>query len=198
MKFDKLNAMIPYAKGGKNHILTMQPYNAITLAMPGRHALDTDPVGGDFVIMVDDEVMNWTKHQFTHADLFADVESKVNERPEDAAFLLARYADIVMNGDDPEKINFGDEVVFEQSMHAQTFLYAVQCLAVAEHRRFWQFESKGGGRFLPLRFTAGIIEGNWTALQAAEKAKRGKPGVQWLEKDHGTPELTKTLLDWIS
>lgn len=187
--------MIPYVKNGTQHILTMQPYNAITLAMPGRHQNDTDPVGGDFVVMVDDETMNWVRHPFTHTDIFQDIESKVAERPEDASFLLSRYVDVVCNGDDPEKISFGDDVGFNNSMHPQTLLYALQCLAVAEHRRYARYETKGGGRYLPLRFAAGIVEGKWTATHAADKQKRGRVGVEWLEKDHGLPDTTKLLLE---
>lgn len=195
MKFNKLHEMIPYVTGGKNKILTMHPYNAITLAMPGRHAKDTDPVGGDFVVMVDDDTMDWTRHQFTHSDIFMDLEAKVAERPDDTYFLLDRYADIVVSGHDPEKMSPGDDCQYEKSMHWQTLLYAVQCLAVAEHRRYARFEPQFGGRYLPLRFSAGIIEGQWTAALAIERQRRGRPGVEWLERQFGTPTLTKELLN---
>lgn len=194
MKFDKLNEMIPYVKGGKQKILSMYPYNAITLRMPGRHAGDTTPVGGDFVVCVDDENMDWVEHQFTHTDLFNDLEVKVNTDPDEAMFLITRYLDVVANGDDPEKMSVAEEHNLG-GIHPQTFLYAVQCLAVAEHRRYSQFEAKFGGRFLPFRFGAGIVEGLWTATDAADKQKRGRPGVEWLEKDFGVPTLTKELMN---
>lgn len=194
MKFEKLNAMIPYVVGGKQKILTMHPYNAITLAMPGRHAKDTDPIGGDFVVMVDDDTMDWTRHQFTHSDIFMDLEAKMVERPDDTNFLMNRYADIVVAGHDPDKISPGDDCHYEKSMHWQTLLYAVQCLAVAEHRRYAKYEAKFGGRYLPLRFSAGIVEGLWTAANAIERQRRGRPGVEWLEKEFGTPTLTKELM----
>lgn len=192
MKFDKLHDMIPYVQGGKSKILSMHPYNAITLRMPGRHASDTDPVGGDFVVCVDDENMDWVEHQFTHTDLFNDLAAKREAFPGKSVILVEDYLDVVFAGADPEKMDWADADF--PGIHPQTFLYAVQCLAVAEHRRYARFESKFGGRYLPFRFGAGIVEGLWTATDAAEKQKRGRPGVEWLEKDHGVPVLTKELM----
>lgn len=196
MKFDTLNEMIPYVVGGKQKILTMHPYNAITLALPGRHAEQTDPVGGDFVVMVDDDNMDWTRHQFTHADLFGDLEARARSNDDEASFIIRQYASIVANGDDPERISPGDDMVaIEGCIHPKTFLYAVQCLAVAEHRRYKQHEVKFGGRYLPFRAAAGIVEGRWTALDASERTrKRGRIGIEWLEKEFGVPRLTKELM----
>lgn len=193
MKFEKLNDMLPYVQGGKQKILSYQPYNAITLRFPGRHALDTNPIGGDFVVCVDDEVMDWTAHQFTHTDLFMDLSVKAAELPGKANILMEHYLEIVFNGFDPEKAVI-EHLEGLPGIHPQTFLYAVQCLAVAEHRRYAKFEPQFGGRYLPFRFGAGIVEGLWTAGQAAEKQRRGRPGVEWLEKDYGLPILTKELI----
>lgn len=193
MKFDKLNAMVPYVTGGKQKILTMHPYNAITLALPGRHANDTTPVGGDFVVMVDDDSLDWTRHQFTHTDLFMDLQAKRDDLPGKSNRLMEYYLEVVLNGFDPDKA-LTDDLDGLPGVHPQTFLYAVQALAVAEHRRYARFESKFGGRYLPFRFGAGIVEGLWTATAAAEKQKRGRPGVEWLEKDFGVPVLTKELM----
>lgn len=195
MNFEKLNEMIPYVTGGKPKVLTMHPYNAITLAMPGRHAKDTDPVGGDFVVMVDDEALDWTRHQFTHTDLFNDLQKKNEAWPHEAGRLMLNYYKVI-NGADPEKIDAGERYkLWEDTLHPQTFLYAVQALAVAEHRRYAKFESKFGGRFLPFRFGAGIVEGLWGAADAAGMQRRGRPGVEILEKVHGVPVLTKELMD---
>lgn len=188
MKFDKLHELIPYVVGGKQKVLTMHPYNAITLAMPGRHAKDTTPVGGDFVVMVDDDNMDWTRHQFTHTDLFQDLEIKYCQVSWHAETLMEDYLKVV-RGESPATWIEGTP-----GIHPQTFLYAVQCLAVAEHRRYSQHEAKFGGRYLPFRFGAGIVEGLWTATDAAERQRRGRPGVEWLEKDFGTPDLTKELM----
>jgi hypothetical protein len=195
VKFDKLNEMVPYVKGGKAKILSMHPYNAITLRMPGRHAMDTDPVGGDFVVCVDDDEMDWTEHQFTHVDLFNDLEAKANRGGylhKEPFRFMEQYLAVVHRGADPEKI---DTEMFEEmpGLHPQTFLYAVQCLAVAEHRRYARFENKFGGRYLPFRFAAGIVEGLWTAGEAADKQKYGRPAVERFEKERGTPELTMEL-----
>lgn len=192
MKFEKLNDMIPYVVGGKQKVLTMHPYNAITLAMPGRHAKDTLPKGGDFVVMVDDDRMDWTRHQFTHTDLFIDLDNKAIVSPSLALDFVELYR-LVVQGGDPEKL---DTEPFEKlpGIHPATFLRAVQCLAVAEHRRYAVHEAKFGGRYLPFRFAAGIVEGKWTAGDAIDRQRRGRPGVEWLEKDNGVPLLTKELM----
>lgn len=191
MKFEKLNEIIPYAVGGKAKILKMSPYNGITLAMPGRHASETVPVGGDFVVMVDDDEMDWTVHQFTHNDIFNDLEYKYKEADDISELLVSNYLQVIW-GEDPEKIEWERSDL--PGIHPKTFLYAVQCLSVAEHRRYAQFEKQFGGRYLPFRFASGIVEGLWTATDAIEKQRMGRPGVEWLEKEKGTPVLTDELM----
>lgn len=189
MRFSELHEIIPYARYGKAKSLTMQPYNGITLALPGRHAEDTSPKGGDFVVMVDSEKLNWTRHQFTHTDIFKDVYKKAQVSQRLTNKLMEDYAAVIDNNAIPpvwERLDL-------PGLHPQTFLYAVQCLGVAEHRRYHQHESRLGGRYLPLRFAAGIAQGLWTATDAAEKQRRGRPGVEWLENDYGVPEVTGDL-----
>lgn len=188
--------MIPLAIGGKAKILEMHPYNAITLRMPGRHAKDTNPKGGDFVVCVDDDRMDWVEHQFTHSDLFGDIEKKACALNDFANVLMQSYLSVVLEGVDPGRFTYEDDKKKIPGIHPQTFLYAVQCLAVAEHRRYPQHEAKFGGRYLPFRAAAGIAEGLWTALEASEKTRKmGRPGVEWLEKDYGLPLLTKELMN---
>lgn len=197
MNFDKLHAMIPYAYGGKMKSLRVTPYPNISLALPGRHYDMTTPKGGDFVVMVTDPSLDWTEHQFTHADLFADIELKADADANATNILMMNYLNTV-KGDIPDKYsgNWSDGVFDGHGIHPQTFLYAVQCLAVAEHRRYPQHEAKFGGRYLPFRAAAGIAEGLWSALEAQEKTRKmGRPGVEWLEKDYGTPVLTKELMN---
>lgn len=194
MKFDKLNETIPYVTGGKQKVLTMSPYPFVTLAMPGRHAKDTTPVGGDFVVMVTESNMGWDEHQFTHIDLFRDLQLKADDSPVMSNWLMESYLDVVLAGKDPEAVKTEMYKPFV-GLTPSTFLATVQCLAVAEHRRYSQYEAKFGGRYLPFRFGAGIVEGLWTATDAAEKQKRGRPGVEWLEKDFGVPALTKELMN---
>lgn len=196
MDFKTLHETIPFVYSGKKHLLTYQPYNGITLRMPGRHAEDTPQIGGDFVVCVDDENLGWLAHQFTHDDIFADIEKKVGGKDVHAAEeLMKQYAKVVF-GADPSTVNAGNgwsRGDWEDSLHPQTFLYAVQCLAVAEHRRYEKFESKGGGRYLPARFAAGIVEGKWTAQDCKAVQRRGRPGVEMLERLHGKPTPLKEL-----
>ena len=190
MKFDELNRLIPYVTGGKPKVLSMHPYNAITLRMPGRHSNDTDPIGGDFVVCVDDADLDWTEHQFTHEDIFLDIQLKQGSI--DVLNLVHFYL-LIVTGDDPDKMNLDglDEL---PGLHVKTFLNAVQCLAVAEHRRYAKYEDRFGGRYLPFRFAAGIAEGLWDADAAIGMQKKGRPGVEMLEKFNGLPTISKELM----
>lgn len=207
MRFDKLHEMIPYATGGKNHVMSMTPYNGVVLSMPGRHQKDTDPVGGDFVVMVSDFNLGWVNHQFTHDDLFKDFERKTQDSKYHAENLLLDYVKVVF-GDDPAKIEWhrpshhptGLDLepatdTWDDTLHPQTFLYAVQCLAIAEHRRYHQHETKGGGRFLPVRFISGIVEGLWTAEDCKKVQRRGRLGLDHLISVHGRPTPLKELYE---
>src|SRR3954469_12211932 len=142
MKFNELNDLIPYAKGGKEKILRFSPYPNITLAMPGRHAADTIPVGGDFVVMVTDAVFKRPDHQFTHTDIFKDIEVKSNH-PRIETFMASYFGLIHLNKDTdmfiPKMIGCGhyledmpDLLTPLPGVDEDTFLQAVQCLAVAE------------------------------------------------------------------
>lgn len=190
MKFAELHEYIPLARHGKAKSLTMEPYKGITLAMPGKHAEDTSPKGGDFVVMVTDPDIGWKKHQFKHDDIFRDVELRHEADIQDG--FMRDYLDVVATGKDPRECVCW--ATPDNCLDTMTFFYAVQCLAVAEHRRYHRFEEKFGGRFLPFRFAAGIAEGLWTAEQAIEKQRYGRPAVERLEKKHGTPLLTQTLM----
>lgn len=192
MKFDKLHSMIPYAKGGKEKALSMMPYPDITLRMPGRHAKDTDPVGGDFVVCVSDNNMNWQEHQFTHSDLFSDLDNKALADADVTESLMGAYLEVIQ-GADPDVFQVPGAARLP-GLDCTTFLRTVQCLAVAEHRRYHQHEAKFGGRYLPFRFAAGIVDQSWLIIDAASKEKYGRPGVEQLERQNGTPLLTKKLM----
>lgn len=188
MRFDTLNKTIPYVVGGKKHFFTSQIYPGVEISMPGRHQHDTAPVGGDAVVLLTDEALDWNRHRFTHTDIFADIELKAGNVPDS---FWTDYAKVIKGGD-PAKFDYHRDDA--PGLHPMTFLYGSQVLAVIEHRRYAKFEAKFGGRYLPFRFGAGIVEGLWTATDAAERQKRGRPGVEWLEKDFGTPTLTKELM----
>lgn len=187
MNFETLHELIPHTLGKKLHTVSMNPYNAVTLAMPGRHQTDTAIPGGDFVVMVDDTNLGWVKHQFTHDDLFNDIEQKVYESETDAKALMSCYAKVVL-GADPDTLSAPH---FLGSVHSKTFLYAVQALAVAEHRRYGQHEKRGGGRFLPARFSSGIVEKLWTATDCKAVQRRGRMGLDHLISVHGKPTPLK-------
>jgi len=198
MKFQELHDHIPYAKGGKEKVLRMTPYPGITLAMPGRHAKDTKPIGGDFVVMVNSADMGWVNHQFKHDDIFLDIANKTDNWPKmTTEMFMGQYLEIIVEGDpdDYKQLYVGNGVA--GWVHPLTFLYAVQALAVAEHRRYAQHEPAGGGRFLPFRYAAGIAEQRWSAEEAIKVQKYGRPPVEKLEKERGTPRLTKELLSAI-
>lgn len=167
----------------------MAPYKNITLALPGRHAEDCTPKGGDFVVMVTDPSIKWRKHQFKHDDIFFDVEAKAAHDPVLANQLMIDYKAII--ADNAMMIGWTQKFV---GLHPSLFLEAVQCLAVAEHRRYAQYEDKFGGRYLPFRFAAGIAEGLWTADDCVKVQKYGRPAVERLEKTNGTPLLTQQLM----
>lgn len=189
MNFDTLNTLIPHALGEKLHVLTMSPYNGITLALPGRHQKDTEILGGDFVVMVSDAKLGWVNHQFTHDHLFSDIEHKTSQDFDLVTELMNNYAAVVF-GADPNEFEWIRRG-WQDSLHPQTFLYAVQCLAVAEHRRYGQHEARGGGKFLPARFASGIVEGLWTAEDCKAVQRRGRPGLDMLISQHGKPGTLK-------
>jgi hypothetical protein len=200
MKFTDLHETIPYAKGGKEKILKYSPYPNITLALPGRHALDTVPIGGDFVVMVTDPIYPVPDHQFTHTDIFKQFEvlreKAFQSKSGDDLDVLKFYYDIIL-GEDPEKYTDNTWDCFDDVVgviNINSLLYALQCLAVAEHRRYAKWENKYGGRYLPFRFAAGIAQGLWAAADAAAMQRKGRPGVEILEKLHGVPALTQSLM----
>lgn len=194
MNFDELHELVPYARFGKEKSLTMEPYDGIILAMPGRHAEDCSPRGGDFVVMVSDKSMKWKKHQFKHSDLFNDVQVKYDDNAITVDHLMNSYLKVI-TGADPKRVPLTGSML---GINQEIFLRAVQCLAVAEHRRYAEHEAKFGGRYLPFRFVAGIAEGLWTADAGSEVQKYGRPAVERLEKKNGTPKLTLQLMSTTS
>lgn len=202
MRFSELHATIPYVTEGKQKSLTYSPYPNIELAMPGRHAKDTSPPGGDFVVRVSDTNLGWTKHEFTHTDIFKVLEEKKKAQINPSQFLMEDYLKVVnedmeVTFDTVKNLTVTLTGEWMQTMNDMTFLQAVQCLAVAEHRRYAKFEKRGGGKFLPFRFGAGIVEGRWSAADAAGMQRKGRPGVEILEKLYGIPQLTQDLMKGI-
>jgi hypothetical protein len=195
MNFEELNNSIPYVVGGKKHILSTCPYDGVTLRMPGRHENDTEKPGGDFVVEITDDTTSWEAKQFTHQHIFEDFQDKADLDEEAAKRLMQFYAKVVF-GDDPDDYYkyVGVSVpAWEGTVRVDTLMAALQCLAVAEHRRYARYEAKMGGRFLPARFVAGIVYGHWTADDAKMVVRKGRPGVEMLERLHGKPPTLQEL-----
>ena len=193
MKFEELNKTIPYVVGGQKHILSMEPYDGVTLRMPGRHEKDTEILGGDFVEITDDTT-SWESRQFTHQHIFDDFQDKADLDVERAEELMGIYAKVVF-GDDPEDYRIPTGPAWDGTVNPERLMSALQCLAVAEHRRYARYEAKMGGRFLPARFTAGIVYGLWTADDAKMVVRKGRPGVEMLERLNGKPPTLQELAD---
>lgn len=187
MKFNELNKTIPY-KIGPLHSHSIDIYPGVSVTLPGRHQFDTTPAGGDVRVLVTDSWLQWERHPFSHVDIF-----NIVERLDDALAeqLLFRYLDVVL-GDDP--LDLPVETKIDQP-DPNVILCALQVLAVAEHRRYARYEPVFGGRFLPFRFAAGIQERRWTAKQAGSHQRRGRPGVEQLERVNGLPRLTRLLME---
>ena len=161
--------------------------------MPGRHAKDTVPKGGDFVVMITDPAFKLKEHQFSHDDIFKDVELRHADSNEATSGFMKNYLEIVAYEEDVENCVFWPTPA--GCIDTMTFFAAAQALAVAEHRRYARYEKQFGGRYLPFRAAAGIAEGLWDASLASERTRKGgRPGIEWLEQEFGTPALTKELM----
>lgn len=196
MKFQELHNRVPYVTGPVNHVLMMTPYDGVTIRMPGRHQLDTSPVGGDMVVEITDDTTSWEAKQFTHQNIFDDFQDKADLDLEAAKKLMKFYAAIVLHDADPDDYYKHVGIVVEAwrgTLTVSTLVAALQCLAVAEHRRYARYEAKMGGRFLPARFAAGIVYGQWTADSAKLVVRKGRPGVEMLERLHGKPPSLQEL-----
>lgn len=196
MLFDEVHALIPYVTEGELHSQQMDIYPNVRIKQPGRHAQDTVPLGGDFVVEVNCDTAKWDWHQFTHTDIFKDVESKTSVDP---ALMQQKVApvlsDIVLNGVDPTTQDESFSLYELPGLFLPTLFETTQLLAVAEHRRYFMYEKNGGGRFLPLRFAVGIMYGYWTAAEATKVQRRGSHGLRELYKAHGAPPTIKRILD---
>jgi hypothetical protein len=193
MKFEELNNSIPYVVGGKKHILSTCPYDGVTLRMPGRHENDTEKPGGDFVVEITDDTTSWESKQFTHQHIFDDFQDKADLHEQAAKDLMQHYARVVLEGVDVDRLIVFTPEEWQGTINPAILLSALQCLAVAEHRRYARYEAKMGGRFLPARFAAGIVYGQWTADDAKLVVRKGRPGVEMLERLHGKPPTLQEL-----
>lgn len=184
----ELNQDIPYVEGNILHVVGTEIYPGISISMPGKHQKETTPPGGDAVIMITDLSMGWQEHKFRHDDFFKDIEIKFECSPEQTQALMNNYLSIL------KKNRLFVEEYRLPGVQPHLCLYSWQVLAVIEHRRYRQYESQWGGMYLFPRFAFGIAQGLWTAADAAGLQRKGRPGVEMLERKYGTPELTKELM----
>lgn len=190
LTFEEVNDKIPYMTGIKLYTQRLALYPAVEVRYPGRHQYDTSPIGGDAVVIATDQEAGWNKKKFTHHHFFEDIELKRDADFDGTYAMMEEYIS-VLHGEKPTGKDYElpgvDSVITMQSL---------QVISVIEHRRYARYEKKFGGRFLFPRFAFGIVEGLWSANDAAKKEGKGKPGVEWLEKDHGTPVLTTGLMNY--
>lgn len=193
MNFAEVHALIPYETEGKLHSNLLNVYPDVRVKYPGKHALDTAPVGGDFVVEVTCKDAGWEWKQFTHTDIFNDIQAKTDF---DSKFMqdtgIRDIARVVSGGGIASSVLYSPDNL--PGVRYRTLLEANQCLAVAEHRRYHKYESGGGGRFLPLRFAVGIVHGYWNASDASRVQRRGIHGYRELTKEFGSPPTVRALL----
>lgn len=180
MKFTDLDKHIPYMTGKKHTketVIWKHGFDQeITALSPGKYQDVTN--GGDFVVVVTDGKAGWDKHKFRHVDLFEDFERKAQKNLEDTQRLLTETSWCCTNNGDPDELKDRASLpgLYEGTIHR-----TAQALALAEWRRYAVHEANGGGRWLFLKFLAGIVNGKWTAADAAQHEKSGMPGLRKLE-----------------
>jgi hypothetical protein len=192
MTFDELNLYVPYVTpkdGHKLHGLKTELSKYVRVGSPGKYWDKTTPIGGDYVVEVDDAIAGWKFRKFRHDHLFEDLAEKARA---DADWMQKVFAPALV------RVVFGaspDELYEENDpglpgVNASTLLAASQALALAEHRRYARMEAAGGGRFLPVRFAMGIVFEIWPASEATRVMYQGLPGLHSLEARFGTaPKL---------
>lgn len=179
MRFQDLNEHIERAWGELHTVRTVlfedwdQQVEVLT---PGKYQDVTD--GGDFVVVVTDGQAGWTNRKFRHVDLFDDFALKAAASQSDTERLLTQAAWCCTDAGDPSLLQ--DRAALP-GLYEATVFHSLQALCLAEHRRYAQHESGGGGRWLPLRFIAGIVAQRWTAAEAAREEKSGMPGLRRME-----------------
>lgn len=200
--FDSLHQHIPYVTGGKvkKHSQTLPLETsgkwAVRVRQPGKYWEKSTPPGGDMVVEVSCNTAGWKWKQFRHDHLFKDIELKLEDygkfMRDEFAPALAR---VVYSKTDPRLELLGSIVPVEvPGLSPEATLFASQALALAEHRRYKRFESRGGGRLLPARFAVGVIFKTWPSEAAAGVMYQGLPGLESLIAQYGKPPTLKELV----
>ena len=183
----ELNKAIPYVTGKVLHVGGAEVYPGVKILMPGKHQYKTEPPGGDAVVLVTDKSVGWSDRKFRHTDFFDDIEEKTMFDAIETNRLMKDYLLILQNQPyDPDYYEL-------PGVQGHIALAAWQVVGIMEHRRYRQYEKQFGGMYLFPRFCWGIAEGLWNAEEASWLEKKGRPGVEQLERERGVPILTKEL-----
>ncbi len=185
MDWNELNRHIPWvtpeqaAGQDVDTIVFDEGVRKVWVRQPGRHWEQTYKPGGDFQVRVDSPRAQtlakeeWKAHGFSHSALFDDFEIKADADPQSMQTRFApAFVEVVAEGADPEV--FHDQLPDDlPGLEPLVALVSSQCLALAEHRRYRQYEP-ATGRCLPLRIGLGIIFGMWDASRASNYQRRGR------------------------
>lgn len=177
MLFNELNRSIPKGNKGKRHSnvfdLDAGEGWSVRIKYPGKYGPD------DYVVQVKSDGV-WDEYRsFTHGDFFMDVDDKAHVDPGFMAREWLPHALKVVQGlTDPHD---GPEPPVLPGIALEALTVGTQALAVCEYRRYSRGDSFGGGRYLPINFTAAILHGHWTASEAWASMQRGLPALKELD-----------------
>lgn len=181
MRFDKLNEWIPAVPADKDNLHKHTIYVAggydwsVRVKWPGKHKTSS----GDFVVETLSKPVWNRHHQFTHGDLFKDVESKHRADPEWTQPWLEDVLPMVDGKVHPARLRpLASEL---PGIHVDALTASLLPLVVCEFRRFPQGDVRGGGRYLPINYMLAILQGYWTPDEASKLMRKGFPSLRDLE-----------------
>lgn len=178
MKFDKLNDLIPKVPADKDRLHEETMYIgggygwSVRVKWPGKHKESS----GDFVVETLSEATWDDYHQFTHHDLFKDVEAKYQADPDYVLNWLIHVLGVVKGTSAPRQLSVGPSYL--PGIHIDALTHSIQALTVCEYRRFPQGDVRGGGRYLPINFMLAILGGFLTMEEAEKGMRRGWPTLR--------------------
>jgi len=161
----------------------------VCVAQPGKYWERT--AGGDFLVRVSSRAVRWEARPFTLNDLFEDIASKLPAPMSERLRLAADLVWVVSEGRDPMSLT--DRKRSYPGLEHGALLTAQQCLALAEHRRFEEFEPEGG-KNLALRYSLGILFGKWEVGAVMEASLHGRHGLRLLRTRFGREPSLKYVI----
>jgi len=153
---------------------------SIVARSPGSRWADTDPPGGDF-----DIALRWPAAAVDGAvgfrEFFNLLGRWLTSADSDSKLQFVRaIAAVSLEGSDPVPLASMFEA--QEGLSPLPLLLLGQGLALAEHRRFGDTESDGGGRQLPGDLALGMVLGRWGPEDAASAAALGHVGLRDLQQ----------------